>query len=112
MASGAEETTGYGMPDGIALSGIPVERLRPYEPYLEEFEMSEAQKLELLAALYAIMKSFVEIGFGLDSVQRVLPALFENASSEGGAALSLSDTHNATAQLPAASKSAGEDGFE
>ena len=40
-----------------------------YRGHLEPFDLSEAQQNELLATLWNILRSFVEIGFGLDSVQ-------------------------------------------
>ena len=40
-----------------------------YREYLEGFDLDEARKNELLAVLWNIMRTFVEIGFGLDSVQ-------------------------------------------
>ena len=41
------------------------------------FEMTEAEKRELLAILFDIMKRFVELGWGLDSV-----SLMENQNRQ------------------------------
>ena len=50
-----------------------------YLPYLAEFELTEAQQIEMLEALWSIMKTFVDIGFGVDPVQQILPALIAGA---------------------------------
>jgi hypothetical protein len=34
-----------------------------YSPYLDDIDLTDAQKLELLSALWSIMRSFVELGF-------------------------------------------------
>jgi len=55
--------------------------------YLEELEgddynsLSESEKLELLEALFIIMKSYVNLGYGLDPVNKLI-AKFENSSNE------------------------------
>ena len=36
-----------------------------YEKYLSDYEISEAQKRELIAALATIMMGFVDLGFGI-----------------------------------------------
>ena len=50
-----------------------------YRPYLEEFDLTEDQKDELLLTLWHILRTFVDIGFGLDSVQMIFPAMVEKA---------------------------------
>ena len=40
-----------------------------YREDLDEFDLTRAQQDEMLAVLWNIMRTFVEIGFGLDSVQ-------------------------------------------
>jgi len=42
-----------------------------YREYLDEFELSEQEEGELLGTLWMIMASFVDMGFGVDSVQFV-----------------------------------------
>ncbi len=39
--------------------------LEAYMPLLEDADISDAQKMELLRSLYAIMASFVDLGFSL-----------------------------------------------
>ena len=46
-----------------------------YRPYLDGFDLTEEQANELLATLWDIMKAFVELGFGVDSIHRFLPEL-------------------------------------
>jgi hypothetical protein len=41
--------------------------LEAYMPLLEDTDISDDQKLELLRALYAIMASFVDLGFSLEA---------------------------------------------
>jgi hypothetical protein len=52
-----------------------------YRQHLESFDLTEEQQTELLAILWRILATFVELGFGVDSVQTLLPALAE-ASTE------------------------------
>ena len=42
-------------------------------------ELTDAEKLELLESLFIIMKSFVNLGYGLDPVNKLI-AEFENSS--------------------------------
>lgn len=51
-----------------------------YRQHLESFDLTEEQQTELLAILWRILATFVDLGFGVDSVQ-LLPALAE-ASAE------------------------------
>lgn len=54
-----------------------------YREYLDEFEITEDQKTELLSTLWWIMVSFVDMGFGVDAVQRCLPGLKEFGPTSG-----------------------------
>ena len=62
-------------------SGIKPLALDPdkYRDYLDDFDLDEAQQNELLEVIWNVMRSFVEMGFGLDSVQMLLPAIAEKA---------------------------------
>jgi hypothetical protein len=51
-----------------------------YSEYVKDFELDEKQQIELLQTLWWIMATFVDLGFGVDSVQRCLPALAEISS--------------------------------
>ena len=52
------------------LPALPLDAAR-YLPELSDIEISEAQKLELLGALWSIMRSCVELGFKIDVVELV-----------------------------------------
>lgn len=61
--------------------------LPPFEPrkylsYLDEFNISEKEKTELLKNLWFIMATFAQIGYGVDSVQYAIPALAQFVSEE------------------------------
>ena len=45
-----------------------------YLHHLDDSELTEAQKEELLAALWGIMATFVSLGFGIHPVQQVRDA--------------------------------------
>ena len=79
-----------GVESGIrndADSGFPPQlKLKP-EDYIDRlgaFDMSEAQKVELLQTLWNIMATLVDIGFGVDTVQYLLPDIFEKSSQDSG----------------------------
>jgi hypothetical protein len=44
--------------------------LEKYRPYVDGFDLTEAQKVELIHTLWAIMESFVDRAFGLPSGQQ------------------------------------------
>ena len=46
-----------------------------YLEHVKNCALSDAQQREYLQILWSIMATFVELGFGLDSVQQALPAL-------------------------------------
>lgn len=45
-----------------------------YEEYLEDSSLSEAQKREFLQALWYIVSTFIDLGFGIEPVQQALAA--------------------------------------
>ncbi len=45
-----------------------------YLPEMTGFDLSEEQARELLATLWEIMKAFVDLGFGVESIHEFLPA--------------------------------------
>ena len=47
-----------------------------YLAHVEDFQMTETQKVEFLRALWDIMSTFVRVGFGVESV---LPTIFQRA---------------------------------
>jgi len=52
-----------------------------YRHHLDEYELTQAQEDELLEALWHIMSTMVDIGWGVDNVQRMIPELFNRESS-------------------------------
>jgi hypothetical protein len=55
-----------------------------YRCHLDDTELSHEQQVEYLKVLWSIMITFVELGFGVDSVQQVLPGTnAEPLSNEG-----------------------------
>jgi hypothetical protein len=48
------------------------EHLREYLVHLDHTQLSEAQKLEVLQALWSIMSTLVDLAFGTDPVQQAL----------------------------------------
>ncbi|RLJ20759.1 hypothetical protein DJ030_06355 [bacterium endosymbiont of Escarpia laminata] len=75
--------TACGPPMHADEPAVTVLKLDPdeYRHYLEEFDMTEAQQNELLQTLWHIMSAFVDMGWGLDSVQ-LLPALMEKSAGQ------------------------------
>ena len=61
-------------PDTPAYTSTPPFDPDKYRVYLEDTELTEDQQREYLEMLWSIMATVVELGFGLDSVQQVLPA--------------------------------------
>ena len=61
----------------VPFSGPSAFDAEEYLPHLAEFDLSDAQARELLTTLWNIMTAFVDLGFGVDSVHRYLPALRE-----------------------------------
>jgi hypothetical protein len=51
------------------------ENLREYLAFLDDTNLSETQKIELLQTLWSIMSAFVDLAFGTDPVQQALPSL-------------------------------------
>jgi hypothetical protein len=64
-----------GAPPYPALSFDP----EPYAQYLDDCELTEAQKQEFLEALWSILVAFVDLGFSVHPVQQALEGV--NTSS-------------------------------
>lgn len=62
-------------------SGVIAFAPEKYLEYVEDCEMTDAQKAAFLRALWDIMATFVRLGFGVESV---LPALLQKASENVG----------------------------
>lgn len=60
--------------------------LRKYRAYLDDTDLSEEQKLELLQTLWSILSAFVDQGFGVDSVLLAQPQHREGTAETDAAA--------------------------
>ncbi len=88
---------------------FPTLKLNPddYREDIAEFELTREQEDELLSTLWNMMRTFVDIGWGVDTVQLFLPDLFEKAGQDPGKLLQQKETKTLN---QAASKSiAGKD---
>lgn len=52
-----------------------------YREHVDDLNLTEEQKLEFLKTLWWIMSAFVDLGFRVDAVQLLLPALGEDSLS-------------------------------
>lgn len=57
---------GRGRKDVCAIMPPDLDKLRPY---VDRFDLTEAQKVELIHTMWGMMESFVDRAFGLDSAQ-------------------------------------------
>lgn len=53
-----------------------------YLEHLDSFDLTDEQKTELLQTLWDIMSRMVDIGWGVDSMQLMLPALFNTPAND------------------------------
>lgn len=53
-----------------------------YRHHVDEFDLTEEQQNELLASLWSIMSTLVDIGWGVDTVQILLPDLFTEVAPD------------------------------
>ncbi len=53
-----------------------------YCHHLSEFDLTEDQQKELLQSLWYIMSILVDIGWGVDTVQMLLPELFTEVAPD------------------------------
>jgi hypothetical protein len=61
-------------------AGAPSLDVEKYREYVDDFDIPEEKKIELLQTLWSIMAAFVELGFRVESVPNYLPALGEMTS--------------------------------
>ncbi len=54
--------------------------LKKYNEHVKDFNLSEEEEAELLKTIWQIMAAFVDIGFGVDSIQ-LLPSSSEKQES-------------------------------
>ncbi|MEM5474816.1 hypothetical protein [Pacificibacter sp. AS14] len=63
-----------------------------YLPFFEDEDISEDQKREMIEALWSIMVSFVDLGFGIHPVQQACGKDISLAEMPTADVLNLSDT--------------------
>ncbi|WP_139198882.1 hypothetical protein [Xaviernesmea oryzae] len=63
-----------------------------YKGQVEDFDMTDDQKRELLETLWSIMKSFVELGFSAEHCGQIL-ATFNIAAEDASDAVESADFH-------------------
>ena len=92
----------------------PTLKLDPdeYREDLAEFALTEEQENELLQTLWHIMSTFVDIGWGVDTIPLFLPDLFEKAGQDSGKMRQQKDTKtvNQAASKSIAGKEENHDG--
>jgi hypothetical protein len=71
-------------PNQTQLAGVPTFDAARYREHIADLDITEEQQAELLSTLWWIMAAFVDLGFSVDAVPRLLPA-FAEASLESGA---------------------------
>ena len=54
---------------GDSISSTPAFDPDEYREYVEELDLTEEQENELLGIIWSIMAAFVDLGFGVDSIQ-------------------------------------------
>lgn len=85
--------------EGFSSSAPPFEPQR-YRDKTDHLEFTEEQKDELLLTLWEIMRAFVEMGFGADSIQRVFPSVFGEFSEASSDAVQSSGSNLKTQDTP------------
>ncbi len=56
-------------------TSFPTMNPERYLPLVSEMELTDEQAQELLQVIWNIMCGFVELGFGSNSIQRILPSI-------------------------------------
>ncbi|MGR9088247.1 MAG: hypothetical protein ACU841_14415 [Gammaproteobacteria bacterium] len=64
--------------------GTPPLDVNKYQSHVEDFDLTEEQKLELLETLWSIMTAFVDLGFGADAVQYIFRDTGPNSLNSDG----------------------------
>ncbi len=53
-----------------------------FRHHLNEFDLNEEQQTELLQSLWTIMNTLVDIGWGVDTVQILLPEFYKDVAPD------------------------------
>ena len=78
--------------DRQAPSVQPVFDPERYAHEIAHLDLTEEQAAEYLRTIWEIMKAFVDLGFGVDSIHHVLPELAAIPSEEGRGMLESKDS--------------------
>jgi hypothetical protein len=70
LADEAPAVSDFGSPASRVAGRLDIER---YRALIEPHDLTAEQADELLVTLWSIMRTFVELGWGVESVQKVLP---------------------------------------
>jgi len=70
----ADHSAAHVAPSGKPAGATLTVDWKRYEEYLEDSSLSEAQKREFLQALWYIISTFIDLGFGVEPVQQALAA--------------------------------------
>ena len=73
-----------------------------WREYLEDSDISDDQKRELIETLWAIVTGFVDLGFGLNPTQQICGEVIDLKAVLEAAVLSSDDTHTKDEQEDAA----------
>ncbi len=73
-------------------SVTPVFDPKRYADEIADLDLTEDQAAEYLGTIWEIMKAFVDLGFGVDSIHHVLPELAAIPSDESGKMVESSDS--------------------
>jgi len=65
-----------------------------YRDDISEYYPTKEQQDEVLRILWDVMRTFVDIGWGVDGVQMVLPELFEKAGADSGKLVERKEANN------------------
>lgn len=66
-----------------ATGSLPLD-VKKYQHHMEEFDLTEEQRIELLQTIWSIMAAFVDIGFGVDAVQYIFRDNSRNSLDSNG----------------------------
>ena len=97
-------------PAMLAYTALPKFNPEKYRNHVKDFDLSEDEQTELLRTLWHIMAGFVDIGFGVESVQRLLPEFTEFSSQTE--VDQLQQESNPTAAFNASIEDRGKSGEE
>ncbi len=99
----------FGVPDNPPAGDLPLD-VEKYRAQMKESDLSDEQQVEFLQALWSIMKSFVEIGFDVNSIQNFMPELGSNSSETSADRVKLENKKHKRKFEKAAQGSAAEGG--